>query len=140
VAVIYANDNHGQWRSDFRHVVASSLSEGGAGARITRILSPQEDDYFVLKPRHSAFFATPLELLLEHLQTKTLIVVGVTADQCVLNTVADGRIRNFEVVVPADCVAALTPARKRRALAHFHEALEVRTPSSRAVRLRSIKS
>ena len=66
--VIYVNDNFGQWRSDFRKLVARCLEEPCRGKEITKQLHPDEDDYFVLKPKHSAFYATPLELLLSVLE------------------------------------------------------------------------
>ena len=135
VPVIYANDNRGQWRSDFRDVVQHSLAAGGQGARITELLLPDEDDYFVLKPKHSAFFATPMELLLRHLQARRLILTGVASDQCVVMTAEDARMRDYEVVVPQDCVASQTPARNRRALAHFEEVMDIRTTASSRLRL-----
>ena len=137
VPVIYANDNSGQWRSDFKFVVSESLASETPGAEITRALQPGDDDYFVLKPKHSAFFATPLEILLDHLRARRLVIVGVTGDQCVLNTAADARMRDFDVVVPADCVASLTPERNRRAIEHLRDALEVKTTPARAIRLRT---
>lgn len=66
VPAIYVNDNRGRWRSDFPKLVELSLASGGAGAEITSTLLPEETDYFVLKPKQSAFFATPLELLLAY--------------------------------------------------------------------------
>jgi nicotinamidase-related amidase len=135
VPVIYANDNSGQWRSDFKFVVRESLESGGAGAEITRLLEPGPEDYFVLKPKHSAFFATPLELLLDHLRTQQMIITGVAGDQCVLSTAADARMRDFEVLVPADCIASQTPARDRRALEQLREALCVRVPRAAGIRL-----
>jgi len=135
VPVIYANDNSGQWRSDFKFVVAESLESGGRGADITRALEPGPDDYFVLKPKHSAFFATPLELLLDHLQAKRLVIAGVAGDQCVLNTAADARMRDFDVVVPSDCIASMTAARNRRAVEHLRDVLGVQTGASATIRL-----
>jgi len=135
VPVIYANDNRGQWRSDFRQVFENALAQGGPGAQITQQLAPDEDDYFVLKPKHSAFFSTPLHLLLQHLQAHRLILTGVASDQCVVTSAVDARMRDYEVVVPADCVAAQSAARNRRALEHFEEALDVRTTVSARVRL-----
>jgi nicotinamidase-related amidase len=135
VPVIYANDNRGHWRSDFRHVVHAAMDQPGRGGEITRLLEPSEEDYFVLKPLHSAFFATPLEILLEVLRTRRLIVAGVSSDQCVLQTAADARMRRFEVVVPSDCVATQSAARNRRVLAYFEEVLSVPTTPARAVRL-----
>jgi nicotinamidase-related amidase len=137
VPVIYANDNSGQWRSDFKFVVRASLESNGPGADITRLLQPGDEDYFVLKPKHSAFFATPLEILLDHLKTERLIVTGVAADQCVANTVADARMRDFDAVVPADCVATQSETRLRNALRHFEEVLDVRTTPGRHLRFPS---
>jgi nicotinamidase-related amidase len=135
VPVIYANDNRGQWRSDFRQVVSASIAHGGDGARITTQLAPDEDDYFVLKPKHSAFFGTPLDLLLQHLQAHRLILTGVASDQCVVNTATDARMRDYEVLVPADCIASQSAARNKGAIAHFGEALNVPTTASTRLRL-----
>ena len=135
VPAIYANDNHGMWRSDFRHVVEDSLAQGGPGARITEQLAPDEADYFVLKPKHSGFFATPLHLLLQHLKVQRLIVTGVASDQCVVTTAVDARMRDFEVVVPSDCVATHSAERNRRAIRHFEEALAVPTTPGPRIRL-----
>jgi nicotinamidase-related amidase len=136
VPVVYANDNRGQWRSDFRQVVAQAIEAGGVGARIAAQLAPDEDDYFVLKPKHSAFFSTPLGLLLQHLQAHRLIVTGVASDQCVLTTAAEARMRDYEVIVPADCVASQSVARNRRAMAQMDEALAIPTTASARIALR----
>ena len=137
VPVVYANDNRGQWRSDFRQVVSQSMVAGGQGARITSQLAPDEDDYFVLKPKHSAFFGTPLDLLLQHLKAHRLILTGVSSDQCVLSTATDARMRDYEVLVPADCVASQTAARNKGAIGHFTEVLGVPTTPSTRLRLPS---
>ena len=133
VPVIYANDNLGQWRSDFRQVVERASAAEARGAALTRLLAPAPDDYFVLKPKHSGFHATPLEILLRHLQVHRLIISGVASDQCVMSTAAEARMREWEVLVPADCVASQTPERNRRALALFEEALCVDTRKSTAI-------
>jgi nicotinamidase-related amidase len=135
VPVIYGNDNRGHWRSDFRQVVASSLEAGGDGARITSMLAPGDDDFFVLKPKHSAFFSTPLDLLLQHLGVKRLLVAGVASDQCVVATAIDARMRDYEVLVPRDCVASQSAARNRRAIEHLEVATALRTTPSARIRL-----
>jgi len=119
VPVIYVNDNFGQWRSDFRSTVHACAQPDRAGWRIVRRLRPREDDYFVLKPQHSAFYCTVLELLLEDLGTRTLVVAGFAANFCVLFTANDAHMRGFRLVVPADCTAANTPALTRDALRHI---------------------
>ena len=119
VPVIYVNDNFGQWRSDFRSTVHACAQPDRAGWRIVRRLRPREEDYFVLKPQHSAFYCTVLELLLEDLGTRTLVVAGFAANFCVLFTANDAHMRGFRLVVPADCTAANTPALTRDALRHI---------------------
>lgn len=80
IPVIYINDNFWRWQSDFRGVVEHCLNDGVPGEEIARILEPEEDDYFVLKPKHSAFFATTLDTLLAYLGAKTLILTGVAGN------------------------------------------------------------
>jgi nicotinamidase-related amidase len=130
VPVVYANDNHGRWRSDFREVVAAALQGDSDGARIARQLAPDEHDYFVLKPKHSGFHATPLDLLLRHLGVRTLIATGVSSDQCVLYTAADARMHDYRVIVPRDCVATQSPRRNELALRHFDDVMGLETPPS----------
>lgn len=116
VPVIYANDNYGQWRSDFRQVIATCTDPGSRGAGLVQMLHPDVDDYFVLKPMHSAFHATPLQFLLEALRVNALILTGIATDNCVLATALDAHTRHYKVFVPADCTAAETAARRNRAL------------------------
>jgi nicotinamidase-related amidase len=116
VPVIYANDNYGQWRSDFRQVIAACSDPDSRGAELVQALHPDTDDYFVLKPMHSAFHATPLQFLLEALAVNTLILTGIATDNCVLATALDAHTRHYQVFVPADCTAAETAARRNRAL------------------------
>lgn len=130
MAIIYANDNHGRWRSDFRQPLYGSTQASEEASRITQMLAPQEDDYIVLKPKHSAFFATPLQIVLRQLQADRLIVTGVTSDQCVLTTATEARMHDFEVWCPSDCIATLSEARQSRTLAHMSEVLRVRTTAS----------
>ena len=59
-----------------------------------------------MKPKHSGFYQTPLEILLKHLGTNRLILTGVSTNSCVLFTANDAYMRDLELVIPADCVAA----------------------------------
>ena len=135
VPVIYVNDNRGRWRSEFRELVRVSVAESKTGAAIAKHLEPQEEDYSVLKPKHSAFYATPLDLLLRHLRVTRLLVTGVASDQCIVMSAAEARMRDYEVIVPGDCVAAQTPARNARALRHLGEAHGIDTVPSARVEL-----
>jgi nicotinamidase-related amidase len=116
IPVVYANDNFGRWRSDFREVVERCQNPDVRGHPLAQLLSPDEDDYFVLKPKHSAFFKTTLETLLEYLEAKRLILTGITGDICVLLTAGDAYMRDLRLHVPADCVASIDEAANQRAL------------------------
>jgi len=135
VPVIYVNDNRDRWRSEFRELVRVSVEQSKAGAAIAASLRPGDDDYSVLKPKHSAFYATPLDLLLRHLRVSRLIVTGVASDQCIVMSAAEARMRDYEVIVPGDCVAAQTPARNAHALRHLGEAHGIETMPSTEVKL-----
>ena len=115
-AVIYANDNFGRWRSDFRAQLRHCLDEPVKGRPVAELLRPEETDYFVLKPKHSAFYSTALELLLQHLETRTLIISGMATESCVLFTANDAYLRNYRIIVPADCVASARAEDAKRAL------------------------
>ena len=135
VPVIYANDNRGRWRSDFPALVEESLANNSAGAGVTRTLQPGPDDYFVLKPKQSAFFATPLELLLRHLDARRLILTGVASDQCVLVTATEAGMRDLAVVVPRDCVASQSASRNEIVLRQLEEFQKLPTTRSSRIRL-----
>jgi nicotinamidase-related amidase len=123
IACIYVNDNPGRWRSDSRALIAHCLEPGRKGRDIVERLQPTDTDYFILKPRHSAFYATPLDVLLEHLGTKRLILTGVSSHQCVLFTANDAHVRSFEIIVPSDCIAGPNQRDRRFALRYFGDVL-----------------
>jgi nicotinamidase-related amidase len=133
VPVIYVNDNFGRWRSDFRSTLAHCLREGVRGKPIAELLKPEEDDYFVLKPKHSGFQFTTLDVLLAHLGAETLILTGVAGNFCVLFTAHDAYMRDFHLVVPSDCVASQTEADDAYALAHMAGVTKADTRPSSAV-------
>lgn len=127
VPVVYANDNFGRWRADLHAVVERCLKPGVRGRPVVELLRPEADDYVVLKPRHSAFFGTPLDLLLGHLGVTSLIVVGFLTDTCVQFTAQDAYLRGLRVVVPSDGVASLKPSHTEAALAAMRRTLDADT-------------
>jgi nicotinamidase-related amidase len=130
IPAIYANDNFGRWQSDFKKVVEHCLEGGVRGEEIARILEPDEDDYFVLKPKHSAFFATTLDVLLEYLGARTLMLTGIAGNNCILFTANDAYMRDFHLVVPSDCVVSNTDEENRHALEQMRKILKADiTPS-----------
>src|SRR6266404_4114615 len=89
IPAIYVNDNFGKWRSDFRTLVSHCIDDDTRGRPIAELLKPGAEDYFVLKPKHSGFYSTTLDLLLHHLEARTLVMTGYAGDNCVLFTACD---------------------------------------------------
>lgn len=134
VPVIYANDNFERWRSDFSGQVRRLSAPEHPAASIVAPLAPGPDDYYVLKPRHSAFHATPLELLLHSLGVERLVLAGIAADSCVLISACDAHVRGFAVNVPSDCVASARVRDAREALAVISRAAQADVRPSAQVR------
>jgi nicotinamidase-related amidase len=89
IPAIYVNDNFGRWQSDFAKLLARCLEDGVRGQPLAEQLRPEGDDYFALKPKHSGFYATTLELLLRYLHVTTVILTGLTADSGALGDAND---------------------------------------------------
>lgn len=116
IPVIYVNDNFGRWQSDLQRQVQHCLCDNVRGRPIVEQLKPEADDYFVLKPKHSAFYSTVLDILLRHLQVDRLILTGMAANICVLFTANDAYMRDLGLIIPCDCVASNSAAINRQAL------------------------
>src|SRR5215213_4546038 len=131
IPVVYVNDNFGKWQSDFSKLIAHCLEDGVLGRPLVQLLRPDEQDYFVLKPKHSGFFSTTLDTLLAYLQTKTLILAGIAGNICVLFTAHDAFMRDFHLIIPSDCIASNTPEENHYALLHMRNVLQANImPSS----------
>src|SRR5215212_847599 len=124
IPTIYVNDNFGRWQSDLSKLLAHCLEPGVRGRAMVELLRPEEDDYFVLKPKHSAFFSTTLDTLLDYLKARTLIIAGVAGNICVLFTASDAFMRDFHLIIPADCVASIDPEENRAALRQMERVLK----------------
>jgi nicotinamidase-related amidase len=116
VPAIYVNDNFGRWQSNFEQIVKHCLGKNVRGRPFVEQLVPGPHDYFILKPKHSGFYQTPLELLLKHLGAQRLILTGVSTNSCVLFTANDAYMRDLELIVPEDCVAACKTQEHRFAM------------------------
>ena len=132
--VVYVNDNFLDWRGGFGEQVAYCSREGMPGAPIVQLLAPEAGDRYVLKPRHSGFLDSPLELLLRQMEVERVVIGGVAADSCILITAHDAHMRSFQVQVPRDCVAAQTLARRDRALGLMRDSFGIDVRASRTVR------
>ncbi|MCW3052843.1 MAG: Isochorismatase [Chthonomonadales bacterium] len=139
IPVLYVNDNFGKWRSDFQQQVQHCLHDGVRGQPVVQLLVPDKEDYFVLKPKHSAFYATPLELLLSYLKVSTLILTGIAGDNCVLFTAGDAFLRDYHLCIPSDCIASQTPEDNRRSLELMAKTFDADIRPSQDLDLKVIK-
>jgi nicotinamidase-related amidase len=131
IPAIYVNDNFGRWRSDVAKLVRHCLEQEVRGRAVVSHLTPEEDDYFVLKPKHSAFFQTNLEILLDYLEATTLILTGIAGDICVLFSANDAYMRDFEIVIPSDCIASAEAESNHQALMLMQRVFKAKiTPSN----------
>ena len=135
VPAIYVNDNFGKWKSDFRTTVDHCMSGDSLGREIVETLQPDEDDYFVLKPKHSGFFSTTLETLLHYVGAKRLILTGIAGNFCVLFTANDAYMRDFNLLIPEDCCVSNTPRENEEALALMRKFLKADTRPSTELEL-----
>jgi len=124
IPAIYVNDNYGRWQSDLRRLVAHCLEDDVPGRPLCELLRPEDDDYFVLKPKHSGFYSTTLDVLLDYLGARTLVLAGFAGNLCVLYTANDAYMRDFRIVVPSDCVASEDVEDNHQALAHMQKFLK----------------
>jgi nicotinamidase-related amidase len=128
---IYVNDNFDCWHLGFHELVEKLRSSGAPGVPVLELLAPDASaDFNILKPRHSGFFRTALEVLLERLGTETVILTGLAGDICVLYTANDAYMRGFRVVVPQDCVASERAEDNAHALRQISRLLKADVPAA----------
>lgn len=124
IPVIYANDNFGLWQSDFAAMVKRLAKGTGPSAAIVKLLQPKRGDLTILKPMHSAFFGTPLHIVLDKMGVRSLIIAGLATDICIQLTAADAFLRGLKVQLPRECTAAESTEKKFRALRYMTDILQ----------------
>jgi nicotinamidase-related amidase len=137
VPTIYINDNFGQWRSDFRRTVAHCTARSSPGHRVSRRLRPSARDYFVLKPKHSGFFDTTLDTLLETLRIRRVILTGIAGNICVLFTANDAYMREYKIYAPSDCIVSNTALENDHALRQLKTVLKANIAASARLRFQA---
>ena len=123
---VYVNDNFGKWQSDFKKIVSHCRNARGKDF-VEMLLPEEENDYFVLKPKHSGFYSTTLHLLLAHLNAKNVILTGIAGNNCVLFTANDAYMRDYKIFVPSDCVVSNTEEENLHALKQMETVLKADT-------------
>lgn len=102
--IIYVNDHYHLWTSDIPSIVQHCTNE--KNHHIIKQIKPSANDYFFIKPQHSAFFQTPLKALLDELRITKIILAGIAGDICVLFTAKDAYMYNFTMHIPKNCMAS----------------------------------
>ncbi len=138
IPVVYINDNFGKWHSDFRELVEHCLQDSVRSSPYIRMIEPDADDYTVLKPKHSAFYSTTLDVLLAYLKAKVLILTGITGNICVLFTANDAYMRDYQLVIPKDCIASISEKDNKYALEQMKKVLNASTQLSSGIRFQSL--
>jgi nicotinamidase-related amidase len=105
---------------------------------VARLLRPDDDDYFVLKPKHSAFFGTTLDTLLDYLGARTLIMTGIAGNICLLFSANDAYMRDFHLIVPSDCTVSNREEENAYALEQMRTVLKADTTPSAELDLQAL--
>lgn len=136
---IYINDNFGKWRSDFRALIDHCISDEVPGRNVARALEPDQDDFFVLKPKNSAFYGTTLDILLRSLGTRAVILTGIAGNNCILFSANDAYLRDLRLWVPGDCVVSNTDEENDYALAQMRTVVKADTRPSTELDLAALE-
>jgi nicotinamidase-related amidase len=102
--VIYINDHYGLWKADIGLITNYASNE--ISAPIIQEITPGDEDYFLIKPKHSAFYGTALSTLLHELNVESVAVTGLAGNICVFFTANDAYMREFGVYIPKDSIAS----------------------------------
>jgi nicotinamidase-related amidase len=118
IPTVYVNDHFGDWSANFASVL-ERCERAPLGRDLVAQLRPMRGDRSILKPRHSAFYGTPLEFLLDELEIDSLILTGLQAHICILFSAHDAYLRRYRLWVPAECVASESAQEEAGALRHM---------------------
>jgi nicotinamidase-related amidase len=126
--VIFINDHYNLWQADLHKII--DLCRNKHSQPIFEQLLPEENDLFLIKPKHSAFFGTALNTLLHQLKVNTLILTGIAGNICVLFTANDAYMREYELLVPNNCIASADDKDNQYALTMMENVLKAKIQSS----------
>ncbi|MEH7073234.1 isochorismatase family cysteine hydrolase [Neobacillus drentensis] len=122
--VIFINDHYNLWQADLDKII--NVCQNQYSEPVFAKLLPEDQDLFLIKPKHSAFFGTALNTLLHQLKVNTLILTGIAGNICVLFTANDAYMREYELFVPSDCIASADDHDNQYALTMMQNVLKAR--------------
>jgi nicotinamidase-related amidase len=107
VLVIYTQDWHQKDDPEFNvwgeHAVAGTWE-----AEIIDELKPIDGDVLIKKLRYDGFYGTYLDDVLRMRKIENTVITGTVANICVLHTAGSAALRGYKVVIPIDCISALS--------------------------------
>ncbi|MGD6819146.1 isochorismatase family cysteine hydrolase [Metabacillus sp. 84] len=130
IPVIYINDHYELWQANLEKITEKCRNH--LSAPVIDAIAPKDEDYFLIKPKHSAFYGTALNTLLYQLKIDTLILTGLAGNICVLFTANDAYMRGYSLIVPPDTMASVNDDDEQYALRMMENVLKAHVqPSSR---------
>jgi nicotinamidase-related amidase len=131
--IVYVNDNYGDWNSSADELAENALD--GAHPELVEPILPPDGSSFVIKARHSIFYGTPLEYLLDQMGVERLVLAGQVTEQCIFYSALDAYVRHFQVAVATDAVAAIHDHLANAALEMMERNVSAELCASRRCRL-----
>ncbi|WP_019244542.1 MULTISPECIES: isochorismatase family cysteine hydrolase [Bacillus] len=131
--IIYINDHYNLWQANFKKII--QVCETNVNKNYISQIAPDEEDYFLIKPKHSAFYGTALNTLLYHLHIRSLIITGIAGNICVLFTANDAYMRDYQLYCPKDCIASADKQDNHYALTMMSHVLKANTSTSTDIAL-----
>lgn len=124
IPVIYINDHYSLWKADLDKIIEYCSNE--YNDTIFTLLTPKEQDYFLIKPKHSAFYGTALNTLLHQLKVDELILTGIAGNICVLFTANDAYMREYSLIVPENCIASVDEQDNKYAMTMMRNVMDAK--------------
>ncbi|MFD1039916.1 isochorismatase family cysteine hydrolase [Virgibacillus byunsanensis] len=124
IPLIYLNDHYGMWQADFDKIINYCKNE--SNQEIIDKLKPDKEDYFFIKPQHSAFFQTPLQSLLVELEITTLLMAGIAGDICILFSAKDAYMYQYNMHIPKNCMVSEEKESNEYALSLMHSVMKAK--------------
>jgi nicotinamidase-related amidase len=129
--IIYINDHYKLWKADLERLIQHCSNE--RSKYIIDKIAPRNEDYFLIKPKHSAFYGTALDTLLQELKVDNLVLTGIAGNICVLFTANDAYMREYSLFVPKDCIASNNDKDNTYALTMMQEVLKANIEPSKII-------
>lgn len=109
IPVFFTKESHRRQKVDFGLEIIRSepehCLEGARGIEIVDALTPNEEEFVIVKRRYSGYYLTDLEILMRAFNRKVLIIMGAATNVCVYATALDSIQRDIQPVVIRDAVA-----------------------------------